>query len=344
MPKEPEFKALYLSPDIDGLFDTVKVIFTDLTKLNEELNTGIKEVMTDTTLLALEQKNKDLKEESKFPQAVEGDEAGNLTAMLMNAIAGARDAYEPAFTEAEIKKIRAEQVKPEKKGEKKANELAAKEMKTIGDKVLPKVDHSKAKEGIIEISLPVEFKMDALEGNRKPPMDTVKKLFDLVALVGNTKIKEIKTRIEETLKEIKEKASPSNLTAVAKDKTKDMGMGDKFKYMKEKGAEMGENAKSAAVLKDFMMVLLEKVKALGQMFVKGWMEAVVYAMKYEKDETFLDNCPAAPNPEVYFPMSFGAAAVPGMAAAADPGTAAAVPGAAAKTKKTDSEGEGSESE
>lgn len=56
MPAEPVFKALDLSPDIDGLFDTVKVIFTDLTKLNEELNTGIKEVMTDTTLLALEQK------------------------------------------------------------------------------------------------------------------------------------------------------------------------------------------------------------------------------------------------------------------------------------------------
>jgi len=305
MPAEPTFKALDLNEEIDGLFDTVKVLFTDLTKLNDKLNDQIKDVMGDDNLLALEQKNRDLGDKSKFPAPGKaGDETANLSAMVRNGVIAGRAGIDPSLPEAEVKKIRALVAKPDLK---KADEEAKKTMGKQKDKVLPKVDASKAKEGIVEISLPPSFDKEAVKGKERKLLDKVLVLFELVQKVGNTEIKELKGRIEGVLKEIKEKAGPSKLTAVAKEKTKDMGMGDKLKYLKEKGGELKENGMSAAVVKDFMMVLVNKVRALGQIFVEAWGNAVTYAMKYEVDAKFIEDCPAAPKKEDYFPTTFGTA-------------------------------------
>jgi len=294
---------LGLSEDIDGVWPKVKAIFADMTKVNTDIVQAVKGIMEEKTLLSKYQKTKDDKDVN-FPPPKDGDENGALLSLMVIAVAGGRAAFDPALkelAEKEITDIRAEVAKPDMK---KADQACGKAVPKVKEAVIPKVDHSKAKDGVILLSLPEKYKKDDVSGAPKVPLDTFMKLFDLVSEIGEKRIKEIKERIENQLKEVKEKAGPSKLSEACKEKTKDMGMGDKMKYMKQKGSELAENGKRATVLKDFLMVLINKVKDLGQLFLTAFTNAVKYAMKFEPDiEGFYGGLPAPPETTILFAKS-----------------------------------------
>jgi len=309
MPKEPEFLDLDLSKDIDAIWPKVQDIFKDMVKLNDEITTAVKLTMEEKALLSKYSKDKEEKS-ADFPPNEEGDENGALQCLMTVAVAAGRQAFdEPMMAKGkkEIEAIRKEAAKKSDKpaDKKKLDDMVNKAFPKVKDVVVPKVDHSKAKEGVILITLPDDYKQDKVSGAPKVPLDTFMKLFELVQEIGAKKIKEIKERIEKQLAEIKEKAGPSKLSEAAKDRTKDMGMGAKLTFLKTKGNELAENGKRAAILKEFMEVLINKVKELAQMFVNAFQNALKFAMKREPEVTaFFEGLPAPPNHTDIFPKAY----------------------------------------